>query len=55
MELTDSEREEFKRLAADTYDPELWLEDDLSLLRAITLECEEEHAREHGNALPPGE
>ena len=54
MELTDSKREEFKRLAADTYDPELWLEDDLPLLRAIKRECLEEQEREHGDALPPG-
>jgi hypothetical protein len=31
MELTDSEREEFNRLANDTFDPGIWLEDDLPL------------------------
>lgn len=30
------------------YDPELWLEDDLPLLRAIKLEYEEGQARESG-------
>ena len=48
MELTDSEREEFNRLAADTFDPEIWDEDDLPLLRSIKGEYEKEQARESG-------
>jgi len=34
MTLTDLERQEFHALAEATYDPELWTEDDLAILRA---------------------
>jgi hypothetical protein len=54
MKLTDQEREEFIALAQDTFDPELWTEDDLPLLRAARKDFEEEQARERGDCpLPP--
>jgi hypothetical protein len=53
MELTDSEREEFNRLANDTFDPGIWLDDDLPLLRAIKREHED--AREPESEVLPGE
>ncbi len=34
MTLIDLERQEFHALAEATYDPELWTEDDLAILRA---------------------
>jgi hypothetical protein len=45
MKLTDSEREEFIALTANTYDPELFTEDDLPLLRGAKRQWEEEQAR----------
>jgi hypothetical protein len=48
MELTDAEREEFNRLTADTFDPDIWDENDLPLLRAIKREEEKEQAQESG-------
>jgi hypothetical protein len=35
MELTDAERAELAELVKDTYDPELWLDEDLPMLRAV--------------------
>lgn len=56
MTLTDAEREEFMALAAATYDPDLWDESDLPILRAARAEHErEQQAREHGENLPPVE
>jgi len=49
MKLTDQEREEFIALAQDTFDPELWTEDDLPLLRASKKEFEEAQRREGGD------
>jgi len=51
MKLTDLEREEFIALAQETFDPELWTEDDLPLLRASRKKFEEEQARERGDVL----
>jgi len=53
MKLTDLEREEFIALAQGTFDPELWTEDDLPLLRAAKKEFEKEQAREPGDVLRP--
>jgi len=53
MDLTDSEREEFNRLANDTLDPELWTEDDLPALRRARAQYEREDAR--GSDTPPTE
>jgi hypothetical protein len=58
MELTAAEKEEFIALTQDSYDPELWLEEDLPILRAIKREYEEEQARERSEvppAQPPAE
>jgi hypothetical protein len=41
MTLTDAERAEFIRLTKDSYDPELWLEDDLPFLLRVEKEREE--------------
>jgi hypothetical protein len=46
MELTDSEREEFTRLANATLDPDLWDEADLPILRAARADYEREQALE---------
>jgi hypothetical protein len=59
MQLTDAEREEFLALTQETYDPELWTEDDLPALRAARQEFEEaqqrdvHHARDAGRQRPP--
>jgi hypothetical protein len=45
MNLTDSEREEFITLTANTYDPELFTEEDLPALRESKRQWEEEQAR----------
>ena len=52
MELTDLEREEFIALAQDTFDSELWTEDDLPLLRAAKKEFEESQRQEEASAMP---
>jgi hypothetical protein len=54
MELTDAEREEFNRLAAESVDPELWTEDDLPLLRRIRDDYKKRKAQE-SDALPAGD
>ena len=46
MELTDVERAEFIELSEATYDPGLWDEADLPILRKNKLDYEEELARE---------
>jgi hypothetical protein len=51
MELTDSEREEFTRLANATIDPGLWDESDLPVLRAHRAEFEREQAQARSGAL----
>jgi len=53
MKLTDLEREEFNALANATYDPELWTEDDLPLLRATKEKWEKEQAQEGADVVPP--
>jgi hypothetical protein len=52
MELTDAERAEFIELTRDSYDPELWTEDDLPFLRKARREYEEAQPRE-SEVLPP--
>lgn len=52
MKLTDQEREEFVALAQETFDPELWTEDELPLLRAARKKFEEEQAREKASPAP---
>jgi hypothetical protein len=54
MELTDVERAEFSSLTQDSFDPELWTEDDLPYLRKAKREHEEEQAREC-DGVPPFE
>lgn len=54
MELTAAERAEFIALSEATYDPALWDEDDLPILRKAKREYEELQALEHGG-LPPFE
>jgi hypothetical protein len=49
MELTDSERAEFLDLIEDSYDPELWLENDLPFLRKAKAEYEKRQAWERGH------
>lgn len=51
--MTDQERKEFIALAQDTFDPELWTEDELPLLRAAREKFEREQARERGDLLRP--
>ncbi len=51
MELTDSEREEFIRLANATFDPDLCSEEDLPWLRAAREEHEKEQALERRDDL----
>ena len=53
MKLTDLEREEFIALAGNTFDPELWTEDELPLLRAARKEFEKEQALERDDVLQP--
>jgi hypothetical protein len=48
MELTDLERAEFIALAADTFDPGLWSEDEYPILKAAREEYEREQAKERG-------
>jgi hypothetical protein len=55
MELNDMERAEFISLTQDSFDPELWTEDDLPFLRKAKREYEEEQARERAGALPAEE
>jgi hypothetical protein len=52
MTLTDSEKEEFLALANETLDPEIWLEEDLPILRAAQREYEEAQARERDDVRP---
>lgn len=51
MELSDSEREEFIRLANATLDPDLWDEADLPILRAARADYEREQALERRDDL----
>jgi len=46
MSLTDAERAEFIRLINNTYDPEIWDEDDLPLLQQAEKEFLEAQRRE---------
>ena len=43
--LTDAERAEFMELIKDSFDPELYSEDDLPMLRALKKKWEEEEKR----------
>jgi len=52
MKLTDLEREEFIALAQETFDPELWTEDELPVLRAARKKSEEGQARETASPAP---
>jgi hypothetical protein len=51
MGLTDAEREEFDALLKDSYDPDLWDESELPVLRAARVEYEREQAQ--GRRGPP--
>ena len=51
MGLTDSEREEFIRLANATFDPDLCSEEDLPWLRAARAEFEREQSQKRRDAL----
>jgi hypothetical protein len=52
MKLTDLEKAEFIALTLDSYDPDLWSEDDLPFLRALKREFEEAQERERGDVVP---
>jgi hypothetical protein len=43
--LTEAEQAEFMELIKDSFDPELYLEDDLPMLRALKKKWEEEEKR----------
>jgi hypothetical protein len=45
MKLSESEMQEFIALAQNTYDPELFMEEDLPVLREAKRQWEEEQAR----------
>jgi hypothetical protein len=45
MKLTDAERAEYLALTQNTYDPELFSEEDLPALREAKRQWEEEQAR----------
>jgi hypothetical protein len=45
--LTDAEQAEFMELIKDSFDPELYTEDDLPMLRALGKKWEEEQRREN--------
>ena len=49
--LTEAEQAEFMELIKDSFDPELYLEDDLPMLRALKKKWEEEekNRREDGS------
>jgi len=53
MKLSESEMQEFIALTENTYDPELWLEEDLPALREAKRQWEEEQAR--ASAVPPAD
>lgn len=46
MKLTEAEQAEFMELIKDSFDPELFTEDDLPMLRASRKRWEEEQRRE---------
>jgi hypothetical protein len=49
--LTDAEQAEFMELIKDSFDPELYTEDDLPMLRASKKKFEDEQ-QEDGRLLP---
>jgi hypothetical protein len=51
MELTDSERAEFNRLANDTFDAEIWDEADYPILKEVRAQYESEQSLE-SDTLP---
>lgn len=53
MKLTDAERAEYLSLTANTYDPELFTEEDLPALREAKRQWEEEQVRTA--AVPPAD
>ena len=48
--LTEAEQSEFMELIKDSFDPELYLEDDLPMLRALKKKWEEEEKRRGAGA-----
>jgi hypothetical protein len=50
--LTDAEQAEFMELTKDSFDPGLYTEDDLPMLRANKREFEEEQRQEEGRIQP---
>jgi len=50
--LTEAEQAEFMELIKDSYDPELYTEDDLPKLRASQNRLEEKQRREEAIAAP---
>jgi hypothetical protein len=50
--LTDAEQAEFMELIKDSFDPELYTEDDLPMLRASKKRWEEEQRREETTPAP---
>lgn len=50
--LTEAEQAEFVELVKDSFDPELYSEDDLPMLRASRKRREEEQRRERETPVP---
>jgi len=50
--LTEAEQAEFLELVKDSFDPELYTEDDLPMLRASRKRWEEEQRREEETPVP---
>lgn len=50
--LTEAEQAEFSELIKDSFDPELYSEDDLPMLRASKKRWEEEQRREEATPVP---
>lgn len=50
--LTEAEQAEFTELISDSFDPDLYLEDDLPMLRASRKKLEETHRREKAAPVP---
>lgn len=51
MELTDAEREEFITLADATFDPGLWDDTELPILRKAKADREREQGKKRGKVL----
>ena len=50
--LTEAEQAEFLELIEDSFDPELYTEDDLPMLRASRKRCEEQQRQGEATPVP---